>query len=155
MPRGSLALPDFPYHTTPSPDGFFGVETTNGSWNGMIGELLNKVRSKKKTNKQTLPDRGALEVPHFSLKLSLRMHTKRCMETSFFLLTTILKWGAQKSATDPRDTKDKNNYLTVVLEGTKKITQTSWEVRSSYSMNVNPFNENYKLNKLWLIFDSI
>ena len=79
----------FTYHITPSPDGFFGVETINGSWNGMIGELLNKVRSKKK--KQPLPDRGALEVPHFSLKLSLRMHTKRCMEISFFLLNTILK----------------------------------------------------------------
>ena len=42
----------FTYHITPSPDGFFGAETINGSWNGMIGELLNKVRSKK-TNKQT------------------------------------------------------------------------------------------------------
>ena len=39
----------FTYHITPSPDGFSGVETINGSWNGMIGELLNKVRSKKKT----------------------------------------------------------------------------------------------------------
>ncbi|CAH3015262.1 unnamed protein product, partial [Porites evermanni] len=32
----------FTYNIKPPPDGFFGVETINGSWNGMIGELLNK-----------------------------------------------------------------------------------------------------------------
>ena len=75
----------FTYHITPSPDGFFGVETINGSWNGMIGELLNKVRNKK----QTLPDRGARQVPHFSPRsrcptgAPFLLGNFPCMEASF------------------------------------------------------------------------
>ena len=37
----------FTYHIKRSADGFFGVETKNGSWNGLIGEILNKVRKTK------------------------------------------------------------------------------------------------------------
>ena len=33
----------FTYEIYPSPDGLYGVEMENGTWNGMIGELLNKV----------------------------------------------------------------------------------------------------------------
>ena len=34
----------FTYNIYPSPDGQYGAETKNGTWNGMIGELVNKVR---------------------------------------------------------------------------------------------------------------
>ena len=33
----------FTYDIYPSPDGLYGAETKNGTWNGMIRELLNKV----------------------------------------------------------------------------------------------------------------
>jgi len=33
----------FTYDIHVIPDGKYGVETENGSWNGMIGELLNEV----------------------------------------------------------------------------------------------------------------
>ena len=33
----------FTYDIYPSPDGNYGAETGNGTWNGMIGELINKV----------------------------------------------------------------------------------------------------------------
>ncbi len=33
----------FTYEIYPTPDGMYGAETENGTWNGMIGELLNKV----------------------------------------------------------------------------------------------------------------
>jgi len=33
----------FTYELYLSPDGMFGAETANGTWNGMIGELVNKV----------------------------------------------------------------------------------------------------------------
>ena len=33
----------FTYEIYPSPDGLYGTETENGTWNGMIGELINKV----------------------------------------------------------------------------------------------------------------
>ena len=33
----------FTYHIKRSPDGLFGEETENGSWNGIIAELMNKV----------------------------------------------------------------------------------------------------------------
>ena len=33
----------FTYEIYPSPDGMFGAETKNGTWNGMIGELVHKV----------------------------------------------------------------------------------------------------------------
>ncbi|XP_078383275.1 glutamate receptor ionotropic, kainate 2-like isoform X2 [Oculina patagonica] len=32
----------FTYEIYPTPDGMYGAETENGTWNGMIGELLNK-----------------------------------------------------------------------------------------------------------------
>ena len=90
----------FTYNIKPSPDGFFGVETINGSWNGMIGELLNKVRNKK----QTLPDRGARQVPHFSyrnfpwaLKDAWRHHSfiKTEIEVQRMILEIqkIKRWG--------------------------------------------------------------
>ena len=139
----------FTYNIKPSPDGFFGVETINGSWNGMIGELLNKVRNKK----QTLPDRGARQVPHFSY----RNFPWALKDASFFY-----KNGNWSATHDPRDTKDQTlGHLKLIvwqsflLEGTKHINHTCWEVTSSYSMRENPFTKNYKLNNLWLIFDSI
>lgn len=33
----------FSYEIYPSPDGFYGAETENGTWDGMIGELISKV----------------------------------------------------------------------------------------------------------------
>lgn len=33
----------FTYEIYPSPDGFYGAETENGTWDGMIGELISKV----------------------------------------------------------------------------------------------------------------
>ena len=33
----------FSYEVYTSPDGLYGAETENGSWNGMIGELIKKV----------------------------------------------------------------------------------------------------------------
>ena len=33
----------FTFEINPSPDGFFGAKTANGTWNGMIGELVNEV----------------------------------------------------------------------------------------------------------------
>ena len=33
----------FSYEIYTSPDGLYGAETENGSWNGMIGELIRKV----------------------------------------------------------------------------------------------------------------
>ena len=33
----------FTYEIYPSPDGFYGAETDNGTWDGIIGELLNEV----------------------------------------------------------------------------------------------------------------
>lgn len=33
----------FTYEIYVSPDGLYGSETENGTWNGMIGELLNEV----------------------------------------------------------------------------------------------------------------
>ena len=33
----------FTYTIYPSPDGLYGAKTTNGTWNGIIGELVNKV----------------------------------------------------------------------------------------------------------------
>jgi len=33
----------FTYEIYPSPDGKYGAKTENGTWNGMIGELVNKV----------------------------------------------------------------------------------------------------------------
>jgi len=33
----------FTYEIYLSPDGLFGAETENGTWNGMIGELANEV----------------------------------------------------------------------------------------------------------------
>ena len=33
----------FTYEIYPSPDGLYGAETKNGTWNGMIRELVNKV----------------------------------------------------------------------------------------------------------------
>ena len=33
----------FSYEVYTSPDGLYGAETENGSWNGMIGELISKV----------------------------------------------------------------------------------------------------------------
>ena len=33
----------FTYDINPSPDGLYGAETENGTWNGMIAELINKV----------------------------------------------------------------------------------------------------------------
>ena len=33
----------FTYEIYPSPDGLFGAETETGTWNGMIGELVNEV----------------------------------------------------------------------------------------------------------------
>ena len=33
----------FTYEIYPSPDGLYGAETENGTWNGMIGELVCKV----------------------------------------------------------------------------------------------------------------
>ncbi len=33
----------FTYEIYPSPDGLYGAETKNGTWNGMIGELISKV----------------------------------------------------------------------------------------------------------------
>ena len=33
----------FTYDIYPSPDGLYGAETENGTWNGLIGELMNKV----------------------------------------------------------------------------------------------------------------
>ena len=33
----------FTYEIYPSPEGLYGAETENGTWNGMIGELVNKV----------------------------------------------------------------------------------------------------------------
>ena len=33
----------FTYEVYTSPDGLYGAETENGSWNGMIGELIRKV----------------------------------------------------------------------------------------------------------------
>ena len=33
----------FTYEIYPSPDRLYGAETANGTWNGLIGELLNKV----------------------------------------------------------------------------------------------------------------
>jgi len=33
----------FSYEVYTSPDGLYGAETENGSWNGMIGELIRKV----------------------------------------------------------------------------------------------------------------
>ena len=35
----------FSYEVYTSPDGLYGAETENGSWNGMIGELIRKVVS--------------------------------------------------------------------------------------------------------------
>ena len=34
----------FTYEIYTSPDGKYGAETANGTWNGMIGELVNKAR---------------------------------------------------------------------------------------------------------------
>ena len=36
----------FTYEIYPSPDGLYGAETENRTWNGMIGELMNKVTGK-------------------------------------------------------------------------------------------------------------
>ena len=33
----------FKYEIYPSPDGLYGAETYNGTWDGMIGELIRKV----------------------------------------------------------------------------------------------------------------
>ena len=33
----------FTYNIYSTPDGKYGIETENGTWNGMIGELLNEV----------------------------------------------------------------------------------------------------------------
>ena len=33
----------FTYEIYPSPDGLYGAETENGTWNGMVGELVSKV----------------------------------------------------------------------------------------------------------------
>ena len=33
----------FTYDIYPSPDGLYGSETENGTWNGVIAELINKV----------------------------------------------------------------------------------------------------------------
>lgn len=33
----------FTYEMYPAPDGFYGTVTENGTWNGMIGEILNGV----------------------------------------------------------------------------------------------------------------
>lgn len=33
----------FAYEIYPSPDGLYGTKTKNGTWNGMIGELVSKV----------------------------------------------------------------------------------------------------------------
>ena len=33
----------FTYDIYPSPDGLYGTETENGTWNGLIGELISKV----------------------------------------------------------------------------------------------------------------
>ena len=33
----------FTYEIYPSPDGLYGAETENGTWNGLMGELTNKV----------------------------------------------------------------------------------------------------------------
>ena len=33
----------FTFEINPSPDGFFGAKTANGTWNGLIGELVNEV----------------------------------------------------------------------------------------------------------------
>ena len=33
----------FTYEIYPSPDGLYGAETENGTWNGMIGEIVNEV----------------------------------------------------------------------------------------------------------------
>lgn len=37
----------FTYEMYPSPDGFYGALTENGTWNGMIGEIVNGVISWK------------------------------------------------------------------------------------------------------------
>lgn len=34
----------FTFEIYPSPDGLYGGETENGTWDGMIAELINKVR---------------------------------------------------------------------------------------------------------------
>ena len=36
----------FTYDIYPSPDGLYGSETENGTWNGVIAELINKVYEK-------------------------------------------------------------------------------------------------------------
>ena len=33
----------FKYEIYPSPDGLYGSETENGTWNGVIGEIISKV----------------------------------------------------------------------------------------------------------------
>lgn len=33
----------FTFDIYPSPDGMYGAETDNGTWNGMIGELISEV----------------------------------------------------------------------------------------------------------------
>ena len=33
----------FTYEIYPSPDGLYGSETENGTWNGVIGEIISKV----------------------------------------------------------------------------------------------------------------
>lgn len=35
----------FTYEIYVSPDGMYGAETENGTWNGMIGEIVNEVWS--------------------------------------------------------------------------------------------------------------
>lgn len=34
----------FTYEIYVSPDGMYGAKTDNGTWNGMIGEIVNEVR---------------------------------------------------------------------------------------------------------------
>jgi len=41
----------FTYEIYVSPDGMYGAETKNGTWNGMIGEIVNEVWSVNACNR--------------------------------------------------------------------------------------------------------
>ena len=90
----------FTYNIKPSPDGFFGVETINGSWNGMIGELLNKVRNKKTNSPRSRCPTGApflLGNFPWALKDAWRHHSfiKTEIEVQRMILEIqkIKRWG--------------------------------------------------------------
>lgn len=69
----------FSYEVYTSPDGLYGAETENGSWNGMIGELIRKVW-------EQLPDLTSLWHHCYCLRLFMCFPSSWFHQTPYYLI---------------------------------------------------------------------